>query len=39
MRVFLREAVALDRQRFKETVAAMNLAQADPEHIKEALRD
>lgn len=39
MRLFLREAVALDRQKWKETVIAMRLSQAEGEDVKEALRD
>lgn len=39
MRVFLRESVALDRVKWKQTVIAMRLSQADADDVKEALRD
>ncbi len=44
MRLFLREAVALEHRRdkhtFRQTLAAMRLAQSDDDDaVKEALRD
>ena len=38
--MFLREAYSLDRQKFKQTLVAMHLAQRDdPDEINKALRD
>jgi hypothetical protein len=39
MRLWLREGMALDRIKWKQTVIAMRLSQADPDDLKEALRD